>query len=59
MVPTEAVYPISDVAAFHPECREMYQSLDIHSWVWKPVDLTDDLGVMQIYVTSSCDKPHQ
>lgn len=58
-VPTEAIYPISDVAKFHPMCREMYQSSDVHSWVWKPVDLTDVIGVTQISVTSWSDKPHQ
>lgn len=31
----------------------MYQSLDIHSWVWKWVDLTDDVWVTQTYVMSS------
>lgn len=49
---------ISNVAKFHRMWKEMYRSLDIHSWVWKQADVTDDVWVEQIYVTSVADKPH-
>lgn len=28
-------YPTSDVTTFHPIWKEVYQSLDTQSWVWK------------------------